>query len=254
MIDCGPATTYKLVRTGLFPTQIDYLFFTHHHFDHNVDYPCFLLCRWDQSIGQENILQVWGPQPTAQMTEQLIGPQGAFANDWKARVGAPVSQRVHQNRGGSLPRPAPELEVTDIEPGYSSDHGEWQISSAAARHVEPWLESVAYRIDFATGSITFAGDTEPCDSLIELATGTDTLVVNCWNHETAMTLDGEGPGQTSTLDAAEMADQSGVSRLILTHTGPQLAAPGSRERGISDIASIYQGEIIFAEELMSIEL
>ena len=34
MIDCGPAATHKLVKVGLFPTQIDHLFFTHHHFDH----------------------------------------------------------------------------------------------------------------------------------------------------------------------------------------------------------------------------
>ena len=60
MFDCGPAATHKLVKMGLFPTQIDYLFFSHHHFDHNVDYPCFLLCRWDQSVGKENTLQVWG--------------------------------------------------------------------------------------------------------------------------------------------------------------------------------------------------
>ena len=64
MFDCGPAATYKLVKAGLFPTQIDYLFFTHHHFDHNSDYPCFLLCRWDQSTGKENRLQVLGPPPT----------------------------------------------------------------------------------------------------------------------------------------------------------------------------------------------
>lgn len=48
MFDCGPAATHKLVKAGIFPTQVDYLFFTHHHFDHDVDYPCFLLCRWDQ--------------------------------------------------------------------------------------------------------------------------------------------------------------------------------------------------------------
>ncbi len=53
MFDCGPATTHKLVKAGLRPAQIDYLFFTHHHFDHDVDYPCFLLTRWDQSIGDE---------------------------------------------------------------------------------------------------------------------------------------------------------------------------------------------------------
>ena len=45
LIDCGPATTHKLVKAGLFPTQIDTLLLTHHHFDHNADLPCFLLCR-----------------------------------------------------------------------------------------------------------------------------------------------------------------------------------------------------------------
>src|SRR4051794_35275267 len=30
MFDCGPAATHKLVKAGLWPTQIDYLFFTHH--------------------------------------------------------------------------------------------------------------------------------------------------------------------------------------------------------------------------------
>ena len=32
MFDCGPAATHKLVKAGLFPTQVDNLFFTHHHF------------------------------------------------------------------------------------------------------------------------------------------------------------------------------------------------------------------------------
>ena len=36
MIDCGPAATHKLVKAGLWPTNIDYLFFTHHHFDHDA--------------------------------------------------------------------------------------------------------------------------------------------------------------------------------------------------------------------------
>ena len=63
MVDCGPAATHKLVKAGLWPTAVDHLFFTHHHFDHDIDYPCFLLCRWDQSIGKENRLQVYGPDP-----------------------------------------------------------------------------------------------------------------------------------------------------------------------------------------------
>ena len=77
MVDCGPATTHKLVKAGLWHTDIDYLFFTHHHFDHDVDYPCFLLTCWDQDIGQANRLQVFGPSPTEKLTKDLICEDGA---------------------------------------------------------------------------------------------------------------------------------------------------------------------------------
>src|SRR5687767_12716311 len=87
MFDCGPAATHKLVQAGLWPTQIDNLFFTHHHFDHDVDYPCFLLCRWDQGAGLENKLNVYGPTLTEQLTDRILGEtNGAFAHDWRARV------------------------------------------------------------------------------------------------------------------------------------------------------------------------
>src|SRR5262249_915270 len=76
MFDCGPAATHKLVKVGIFPTRVDYLFFTHHHFDHDVDYPCFLLCRWDQSVGKENQLQVYGPTLTETITERILGEHG----------------------------------------------------------------------------------------------------------------------------------------------------------------------------------
>lgn len=254
MFDCGPATTHKLVKVGLFPTQIDYLFFTHHHFDHNSDYPCFLLCRWDQSIGKERPLQVYGPSPTRWITERLIGSDGAFSHDWKARVGNPVSQRVHVNRGGSLPRSEPCFDVNDVGPGRVIEHNHWTVTAARANHDEPLLESLAYRVDTDEGSIVFAGDTGPCESVARLAYGADSLVANCWDHQETMERNGEAPGQTGTLDAAKLALESGVKKLILAHTGPQLSRAGSREKSIGDIARIYQGEIVFGEELMDLEL
>lgn len=254
MFDCGPATTYKLVKAGLFPTQIDYLFFTHHHFDHNSDYPCFLLCRWDQSVGKEKELHVYGPPPTARITESLIGPDGAFSCDWKARVGHPVSKHVYENRGGVLPRPEPSFRVSDMFPGEVIKKRDWRVAAAAAAHVEPYIASLAYRVDSIEGSIVFAGDTEPCESVLRLAHKADVLVVNCWDHQETMDANGEAQGQTGTLDAAKMAKESGVKRLILTHTGPSLSKPGSKERGIKEIGSIYEGEIIFGEELMKIRL
>src|SRR5688572_25815410 len=177
MFDCGPATTHKLVQAGLRPTQIDYLFFTHHHFDHDIDYPCFLLCRWDQGAGQERQLQVFGPQLTEQVTHRILDEhEGAFSHDWIARVNHPLSQQVYVNRGGTLPRQPPSVKVRDIGPGPVHAERDWRVSAAPAEHVQPYLDSLAYRLDSPEGSIVFTGDTQPCQSVVDLARGADLLV------------------------------------------------------------------------------
>lgn len=252
MFDCGPATTYKLVKAELFPTQINYLFFTHHHADHNVDYPCFMLCRWDQSIGKEAVLNIYGPPPTKSITEKLFGDDGVFHCDLEARINASVSQCAHKNRGGSLPRPKMRYNVYNIEPGQVTSGNEWGITAACVHHVEPWLNSLAYRVNINGRSITFAGDTGPCKALDELASGTDVLVVNCWDHQATMNDNGEAPGQTGTIDAAKAAKNSGAKKLILTHCGTNISS--SKEKALSDIANIYKGQIIFAEELTTVDL
>jgi len=253
MFDCGPAATHKLVKMGLYPTQIDYLFFSHHHFDHNVDYPCFLLCRWDQSVGRENPLQVWGPPPTAWLTEHLIGPAGAFHHDWRARVGHPGSQEIFVKRGGSLPRPEPQVLVTDIDSGQVIKQDLWSVTAVNAQHIEPWMPTLAYRVDFNGQGIVFTGDTGPCRSVMALAKDADTLLIHCWDHQESMK-NHEAGMITGTIAAAEFAKEAGVRRLILAHQGPNLDQPGSKEKAIADIARIFDGEIIFAEESLIIEI
>lgn len=118
MFDCGPAATYKMVQTALRPTQVDYLFFTHHHSDHDLDYPCFLLTRWEQSIGGEADLQIYGPTLTETITHRLVDEkEGAFAHDSVARVNHPLSLNAYQSRGGKLPRKMPNYQPKDIGPG-----------------------------------------------------------------------------------------------------------------------------------------
>jgi ribonuclease BN (tRNA processing enzyme) len=253
MFDCGPAATHKLVKAGIFPTAVNYLFFTHHHFDHDVDYPCFLLCRWDQSIGREKLLQVYGPTLTETITERIIGENGAFAHDWKARVNHPLSQRVHVNRGGTLPRQPPRVAARDVGPGLIHRGSDWQVTAAPAEHVQPYLDSLAYRLDTADGAIVFTGDTQPCRSVVELARGADTMLCMCWDDQERMAANGESIGQCGTTGAAQMARDAGVRRLVLVHVGPHLSAHGPMEKGIGDVRRIYDGEIVFADELMSIE-
>ena len=255
MFDCGPATTYKLVKAGLWPTKIDYLFFSHHHFDHDADYPCFLLCRWDQSIGNENQLQVYGPTLTETITQRILGEEdGAFAHDWKARVNSPLSQRVFVNRGGTLPRKPPSVSVKDIGPGKVHSGMDWEVTAAIAEHVQPWLDCLAYRLDTPDGSIVFTGDTSPCKSVTGLARGADVMVCMCWDDQDAMETNGEDRGQCGTKGAARMAQEAGVKQLVLVHTGPTLCRHGNMEKGIGDIKREFDGKVVFAEELMVLDV
>ena len=264
MIDCGPAATHKLVKVGLVPTQIDYLFFTHHHYDHNSDYPGFLLCRWNHMTPEVNELQIWGPEPTQWMTERLIGEEGAFSPDWKARVGHPASQLHYADRGGTLPRPAPSFAVTDIGPGKITEQNGWTVTAARARHGEPLLDSLAYRVDSDEGSIVFAVDTGPGEAVSQLTQGVDALVISLWDHQDGIDKHWaevraaipDAPIRTmmGTIEAATMAQECGVKTLIVTHALPSLTKPGSKERGIGDMTRVYDGEIVFAQELMMLTL
>jgi ribonuclease BN (tRNA processing enzyme) len=254
MIDCGPAATHKLVKAGLWPTKIDYLFFTHHHFDHDVDYPCFLLCRWDQSSGKENRLQAYGPNLTEKLTEAIIGENGAFAHDWKARVNHPLSQRVFVNRGGTLPRKPPDVFARDVGPGKVFSGSDWEVSAANAEHVQPYLDSLAYRLDTPAGSIVFTGDTQPCDTVVDLARDADVMLCMCWDDQQVMEESGEAPFQCGTTGAAEMAQEAGVKKLVLVHVGPHLSAHGPMEKGVGDVTRLFDGEVVFSDELMTIDV
>lgn len=80
------------------------------------------------------------------------------------------------------------------------------------------------------------------------------MLCMCWDDQERMEAQGEAAGQCGTSGAARMAQQAGVRRLVLVHIGPHLAAPGIREKGIGDVRRLYEGEVVFADELMTLRL
>ncbi len=244
MIDCGPAATLKLVRAELKPTDVNWLFFTHQHSDHNCDYPCLMLFRWDQST-DEPPLRVIGPPPTEALTEKLFGPCGAFADDIRARIEDMASKYCHLQRGGTLPRPGPRYEARDVEPGAIIEGPGWTATCARSQHMQPLLWPLAWRFDREGGSVCFTGDTAPCDDVNELARGAHTLVANAplsrkSTHEDLATC------IYSEMDAAEIARDAGVERLVLVHLASALVR--DRDRTIADMSEVFDGEIILADE------
>ncbi len=249
MIDCGPSATQKMVKIGLSPIQIDQLFFTHHHFDHNADYACFLLTRWCHLERSEQLLQVWGPAYTEQITDLLIGPQGAFSIDWKARLAEWSTRQDDYSRRGP-----PAVEAHDIKPGLILEKRGWRVTAAQAKHQEPEIISMAYRVDTEAGSVAFGGDTLPCRSVSALVSGADALVISCWDLQEEMSRRPYPLVLSGTLEVAALAKEAGVKKLIIVHTHPRLIEPGHRESAIDEIGRVFDGEIVMGEELQIIQL
>jgi ribonuclease Z len=131
---------------------------------------------------------------------------------------------------------------------------DWQVTSAPAEHVQPFLDSLAYRLDTPDGSIVFTGDTQPCDSVTTLARDADVMLCMCWDDQEVMEVDGEAFGQCGTIGAAKMAQEAGVKKLVLVHIGPHLSGHGPMEKGIGDVRKLYDGQLLFSDELMSFDV
>ncbi len=240
LVDCGPATTYKLYRAGIDPTAINHLFFTHYHSDHVADYPCFLMTRFDQSVGTEAELCVYGPPPLDEMTHKIWSSEGAFWLDVVARTQHPKSLDVYQARGGALPRSEPVVKVRELEKGSVIRDTAWQCTTFEVDHAQPYLACYGYRFESDSGVIAFSGDAAPNEMLLDLARGADMLVMAAMGFADL----------EQRLSGAEAAQQAGVKHLVISHQSPQVAA--EEEAIVADLQSAYTGSLTWSVDLMEI--
>lgn len=251
LLDCGGGVFDRLVQSGRRPSDVDRLFLTHLHSDHMMDYARLVHARWDE--GADNLL-VQGPPPTAAISEKLFGRDGVFAADLTARTESEGSKAVWVARGGSLPRPWPEPQVTDVMPGFSADGKGWKLTSCEVPHAQPHLVCMAFRIDAGGHSIVYSGDSGPCEALETMAKDADILIHWCYrlSHETANAF--IAANSPPPVDTARMAQRAGVKKLILTHFRPHMDAEGVHDQVRAEMAGAFGGESLIAEDLMQFEL
>ena len=84
------------------------------------------------------------------------------------------------------------------------------ITTAPVNHI---ASSLAYRLEYAGRSMVYSGDTDWSDSLIDLARGTDLLILEASNPFKVA-------GHLTPEEAGRLAGQAGVPRLVLTHIYP----------------------------------
>ena len=254
LFDCGPFSIRRLMEAGVSQTQITSLFLTHLHYDHCVDYGYLVLSRWDQGAGQIPELDVYGPPPLHLMTDRLIGEDGAFGPDLDARTQHPGSHFVYEMRGGVMPRKRPVPRVREVEPGEVIETENWKVQVAEVVHCQPQLTCLAYRLETGDASIVFGGDTAPTQSLTSLAQGADVLIHMCHFINGVVTDERITSCCSGHLDAAKTATDAGVKTLVLVHITEQVNQVGIRERILKEAGSNFEGNIIFAEDLLDVPL
>jgi ribonuclease BN (tRNA processing enzyme) len=248
--DHGPGAHHRLIESGHRTIDVTHAFFTHLHYDHCMDYGRLVLQRWDQGADRIPDLQVYGPPPMARMTEQLFGDEGVYGPDIRARVTHRSSLDVFEARGGTLPRRRPAPRVTEIHAGSVVEGNGWKVTVGHAQHVQPYLECLAFRLDAREGSICYTGDSGSSDAIVELAKGCDILIhMNHYFSGTEPT-----PAYRAACgnhrDNAIIAKRAGARTLVLTHLLAQIDQPGIREQIVHEIRQVFDGRVIWGEDLM----
>jgi ribonuclease Z len=209
--------TIRFSEVGISPNQITDIILTHFHPDHVSGVPLLLMNMW--LMGRKHPLRIYGLNHTLERMEDLMG----FYQweDW------PQFFEVSFHR-------LPELEsVTVLE------RDNFVITSSPVCHIVP---TIGLRIDCDSNryTIVYSSDTEPCDSLRNLARGADVLI-----HEAT----GLSVGHSTAEQAAELAAQAGVGKLYLVH----YPVEDMNDASILEAAkSHFTGSIEYARDLMRI--
>ena len=247
LVDCGYGVSRQLISAGITLNRLRYIFITHHHSDHNLEYGPLIYNAW--AAAQKISIDAYGPTGLKKMTNDFFeyerfDIETRIADEGYANPDKLVS--VHEFDNGGLVMQNPEVKVT----------------SCRVRH-PPITQSYAYRFDTKDRSIVISGDTSYAPELGEFAKGADVLI-----HE-AMYLPGieklinNAPdairlrqhllaSHTTTADVGRIAAQAGVKVLVLSHLVPGNDPSITDEQWSEGVRKHFNGRIIVGKDLMEI--
>jgi ribonuclease Z len=242
LFDCGRGVLMRLAAAGSGAPGLHALHLTHLHSDHVTDFNDVYTMRWAMSP-LPNPLRVVGPpgtqgfvDATAEMMRHDIGYRRAHHDDldWD-----------------------PPVEVTELEGGVVEDDGGVRIVAAPTDH-RPVHPTVGYRIEADGVSVALAGDTVPCAGLDELCAGATVYVQTVIRRSLVEAVPFKRfqdiiDYHSSVEDAARTAARAGVRTLVLNHLVPA-PAPGTEEEWIAEAAAHFDGEILLAHDLLTIDV
>jgi ribonuclease BN (tRNA processing enzyme) len=247
VVDCGGGASRQLVFANVPLRNLRYIFITHHHSDHNLDYGNLIYNAWVS--GFKGRIDSYGPPPLEKMTK-LYFEMNAYD----------INIRIPDEGRSPL---VPKIFANDFSKDAVVMQNESVKVTAALVNHPPVKPSFAYRFDTPDRSIVFSGDTTPCDNLIKLAQGADVLVHEVL-HKHSLTklmarvsnaerlIEHIVAAHTTHVDVGKVAKAAGVKTLVLSHFVPSDDSLLTDEIWIEGAKTHFNGKIIVGKDLMEI--
>ncbi len=194
LIDCGASSLIAMKRAGVDPSAVGWVLLTHLHGDHFGGLPFLVLD--GQFSRRTRPLVIAGPPGVRSRVEAAM------------EVFFPGSTTVERRFATEFVELLPRRPVT-VGPARATAFPVEHASGAP---------SYALRVAYGGREITYSGDTEWTESLIEAARGADLFVCEAYTFERKIRYH---------LDYATLraeAARLGCRRIVLTHMGPDMLA------------------------------
>ena len=187
LFDCGNGVTWKLEKSGINYLDIDHIFITHMHPDHNADLIPFLFAtKYPAEKPRTKELNLWGPPGFKDFIKSMQNIYGNWLNPDNTKIS--------------------ELEKHD----YSFD--EFHFSAIRTGHTE---NSLAFRLESKGRSVVYSGDTDYFDEFINFARDCDVLIIECSLPDRL-----KRKGHLTPKDVIKIASSVKPKILALTHMYP----------------------------------
>ncbi|WP_310768349.1 ribonuclease Z [Mycobacterium sp. Z3061] len=244
LVDCGRGVLQRAAAVGVGAAGLSALLLTHLHSDHIAELGDVLITSWVTNFAPDPPpLQIIGPPGTAEVVEATLK---AFGHD--------IGYRIAHHADLNAPPPIEVHEHTD-GPVWDRDGVTIRVAPTDHRPVAP---TIGFRIEFDGASVVLAGDTVPCPTLDELASGADALVhtvirKDILAHVPQQRVKDVCDYHSSVQEAAATAARAGVGTLIMTHYVPAVV-PGQEEQWRALAATEFGGRVELGDDLHRVDV
>ncbi len=262
LVDVGPGT-YRVADVMRLPApRLSKILLTHFHSDHIGDLGEANMMSW--AMGREKVIEIYGPEGVEKVVNGFIM---AYELDTGYRI-------AHHGAETLLPEASTPISRTIKfdDPGERVvvfEKNELKVYAFVVDH-SPVKPAVGYRIEHKGNVVVITGDTVKTDNLIKHCKDADILFTEAISFDMlnnmiegfkrnnltrlAKIMTDVQDYHMQPIDAAEVAKEAGIKKLVYVHVTPALPNEAVEKRYLQGVSDIFDGAVILGKDRMKFRL